>query len=175
MTREQEALLQAVADRQAIEAALVRYSRGIDRCDMDVLKSVYWEDSIDDHGSFVGPGWDFAENVIPALKQMKATMHAVSNMHIELMGDWARTETYCVAYHLVPGDAGDQDMVVGGRYLDRFEKRAGEWRIKVRVYVMDWNQNMPSTGIWDQGLFAQLKTRGSRGPADPWATLPHLR
>lgn len=170
-----EQRLQALEDRAAIEAALARYCRGVDRCDLAMLKSAYWEDSVDDHGSFVGPGWAFAEAVVPALLSMKQTMHAISNAHIELMGEWAKVETYCVAYHLIPAPAGDAEMVVGGRYLDRFEKRNGEWRIKHRLYVMDWNQNGPATAIWDQGLFAQLKTRGARAGADPWATAEHLQ
>ncbi|MFZ4122290.1 MAG: nuclear transport factor 2 family protein [Caulobacterales bacterium] len=176
MTQDSLALrLELLEDRCAIEAALVRYCRGVDRCDEALLKSVYWEDSVDDHGSFVGPGWAFAAALMPALSGMKGTMHAISNIHIELMGDWARAETYCVAYHLLPAAGQDREMVVGGRYLDRFEKRSGEWRIKHRLYVMDWNQNGPSTAIWDEGLFAQLKMRGGRGTADPWATAEHLR
>ncbi|MBI1252252.1 MAG: nuclear transport factor 2 family protein [Alphaproteobacteria bacterium] len=154
---------------------LARYCRGIDRCEVETLKSVYWPDGVDDHGTFVGLGHDFAEAVTPRLLDMKQTMHAIANVTIELMGDWARVETYVIAYHLIPSESGDQEMIVGGRYLDHFEKRSGAWRIKHRLYVMDWNQNGPATAIWDRGLFAQLKTRGARGADDPWETAPHLR
>ncbi len=159
--------LQALIDREAIRGVLTRYCRGIDRCDLELLKSVYWPDATDDHGSFNGNAWEFAEYVIPALAAMKQTMHQISNITIELDDARARAETYCVAYHLLPGDAGDQEMTVGGRYLDRLERRSGEWRISERVYVMDWNQNGKATAIWDSGLFAALKTRGARHPADP--------
>ena len=159
--------LQAVIDKQAIQDVLVRYCRGVDRCDLEILRSAYWEDATDDHGSFSGNAWEFCDYLIPALKRMQRTMHLISNTHIELLADWAKSETYCVAHHLM-GESGDQEMVVGGRYLDLFEKRLGTWRIKTRVYVMDWNQNNPSTANWSEGLYAQLKTRGARYPDDPW-------
>jgi len=31
----------------------------------------------------------------------------------------------------------------GGRYLDTYEKRDGEWRISSRRYIMDWTMAMP--------------------------------
>lgn len=160
--------LQELHDRQAIQHTLVTYCRGIDRCDMETLKSVYWPEATDDHGSFNGNAHEFCEYVIPALKQMRQTMHLISNVYIELEGDRAKAETYCVAYHHLDGEDGVQDMIVGGRYLDLFEKRSSKWKILKRVYVMDWNQNMTTTAEWEAGLFGQLKTRGKRFPEDPW-------
>lgn len=156
-----------LADREAIRDVLARYCRAIDRCDVVLLKSVYWDDARDDHGSFCGNAWEFADYVIPALKRMKQTMHQISNVLIDLNGSEARVETYCVAYHLVPAPNGDTEMTVGGRYLDRFERRDGEWRIADRLYVMDWNQNAPASARWDDGMYAALKTRGLRYPDDP--------
>ena len=46
--------------------------------------------------------------------------------------------------------------VVGGRYLDRFERRDGQWKIAHRLYVMDWNINGASTAEWQHGLFGRL-------------------
>jgi hypothetical protein len=51
--------------------------------------------------------------------------------------------------------------------VDRLEKRDGEWRIKRRTVVMDWNQNRPNTSIWDEGMFKVLQVRGQRGREDP--------
>ena len=31
----------------------------------------------------------------------------------------------------------------GGRYLDQYEKRDGEWRISSSRYIMDWTMAMP--------------------------------
>jgi hypothetical protein len=40
------------------------------------------------------------------------------------------------------------------------------WKIFSRVYVMDWNRNIPSTCEWDTGIYANLKNRGARWPDD---------
>ena len=51
--------LQAFIDKQAIQDVLVRYCRGVDRCDLEMLRSAYWEDATDDHGSLSGNAWEF--------------------------------------------------------------------------------------------------------------------
>ena len=79
----------------------------------------------------------------------------------------AKAETYCVAYHLTGGED-EREMVVGGRYLDLLERRDDEWRIKTKVYALDWNRNVPATANWDDGMYGQLRTRGGRYPDDPW-------
>ena len=55
----------------------------------------------------------------------------------------------------------------GGRYVDRLEKRNGEWRIIHRRVVMDWNENCPGNTIMDEGMFSTLQLRGCRGHDDP--------
>lgn len=57
-------------------------------------------------------------------------------------------------------------MVVAGRCLNRLEHRDSEWRIAERLYVMDWNRNIPSTCRWDGGIYASLNNRGARKPDD---------
>ena len=32
----------------------------------------------------------------------------------------------------------------GGRYLDEFERREGEWRISKRTYILDWAKRFPN-------------------------------
>lgn len=119
---------------------LNRYSRAIDRCDMELLKTVYWPDAIDDHAIFVGNPVEFAEFVTPILRdRTKATMHTLSNTTIELEGDVALTETYVRAYHHMEHNGKKDDVILGGRYLDRFARRNGEWRVAERTFVLDWD------------------------------------
>lgn len=63
-------------------------------------------------------------------------------------------------------DPANPHFYYGGRYIDRLERRLGEWRIAKRTVVMDWNDNKPSGEILDQGMFATLEPRGTRGLAD---------
>ena len=78
MTEELLAKLQHLIDRQEINDCIHRYTRGLDRHDDELLRSVFHPDAIDNHAH-----------------------------------------------------------VAGGRYLDRLEKRDGEWRIALRRLVVD--------------------------------------
>ena len=158
-------IAEAIA-RLKIADMLTRYSRGIDRCDIDTLLQSFWADGTCDYGSGVTNAHDWARATVAALKTMHRTQHATSNMAIDIEGDKARAETYCQAYHEIDGPDGRIEMVVGGRYLDRIERRDGVWKILSRVYVMDWNRNIPSTCAWDTGIYATLNNRGTRYPDD---------
>lgn len=159
--------LELVASKIAIGETLARYCRGIDRCDVETLKSVFWPEAIANYGEADQKAMAWCDAVIGALKTMLRTQHAISNILIEVDGDRAAAETYCRAYHEVETPQGRREMMVGGRYLDSLERRNGEWRILRRQYVMDFNQNGPSSSEWSEGLYAGLKVIGLRYPDDP--------
>ena len=48
-----------LSDMQCIRDAAMRYCRGVDRLDVELIKSAYWEGATDDHGVFVGDAWEF--------------------------------------------------------------------------------------------------------------------
>ena len=152
--------------RVKIADTLTRYSRGIDRCDIDTLLAVFWPEGTCNYGTGVSNAHDWARNTVAALKGMLRTQHAISNLCIDLDGDKAQAETYCQAYHELDGPDGRTEMVVGGRYLDHLERRDGVWKILSRVYVMDWNRNVASTCEWTTGIYATLNNRGAREPDD---------
>lgn len=163
-----EPSLRVVWDHLQIQQVMARYCRAIDRCDLALLKGVYWDDAIDNHGIFNGNALEFAEFIIPMLQSMRCTMHRISNTLIQIDGDRAAVEIYVEAYHLADGENGaQQDIVVGGRYVDRFERRGGEWRIAHRTFVHDWNQNPAATVVWDGPLYGKLDVRGRRDRDDP--------
>ncbi|MFW2851831.1 nuclear transport factor 2 family protein [Sphingomonas sp. TX0543] len=156
-----------LADRLAIQDVLCRYARGIDRCDEAVLRAVWWPGAQADYGNGFMDAGDWSGGVVKALGAMRRTQHFLGNMLIEIDGDRATAETYCRAYHEVDGAERPEEMEVGGRYLDRLEKRGGEWRIAHRRYVHDWNRNTPSTASWDGPLYGGLSRIGARAPHDP--------
>lgn len=131
------ALVQHLADRQAIWDCLMRYSRGVDRLDRDLLLSVYHDDAIDDHGMFVGTREEFADWVVGMHGSTHLShQHCLFNHFCELDGDVAHTETYYMFAGM--NRAGTPLAMSGGRYLDRFERRDGRWAIAARVCVRDW-------------------------------------
>ncbi len=143
--------MQQTIDKQEIRDLLARYCRGIDRLDADLIASVYHEDAYDDHGTFKGSGKEFAKSVVVGLSRFERTMHFLGNCLIDVDGDTANAETYCVAYHRTKAEDGPQkDFLAGVRYVDRIERRdGGPWLIANRVVVMEWTRWDPIVEQWD--------------------------
>jgi len=140
-----------MVDREAIRDCLYRYSRGVDRCDEDMLRSVYWEDAQDDHCLFVGQREDLIAWVLPLLRGMASSQHTIGNIFIRLHGDHADVETYYHGHHRVNEGTKFVDSVQAGRYVDRFEKRDDEWRIAKRKVIVDWFREYVDSGDWEKG------------------------
>lgn len=151
-------------DLCAVEAcrdAARRYSRGVDRLDGDCMRSAYWPDATDDHGTFVGNAHEFVEHCMASHTRWSWTMHTITNHLVELDDDGvhARGEAYNITWLQRPD--GHLDLWFG-RYLDRYERRGDEWRIIERVCVhegdrtLDPGSSMPidaarfRQGDWDR-------------------------
>ncbi len=133
--------LRRLLDRQAILDCLHRYARGVDRGDEALLRSAYHEDAQEDHGAYIGGVDGLVEFLAAAHRSFEAYQRYVTNTTIELDGDVAHVESYylCVLRRDGDGDGEGSGLLTnGGRYVDRFERRAGEWRIARRVVVMEW-------------------------------------
>ncbi len=154
--------------RSQIRECLARYCHGIDRCDVATLRSAYWPDAYEEHGTYDGPAWDFAEHMTASMREVFAcTTQMIGNVMIDLDGDHAHVETYVLAM-LKPAE-GAVDRLVAGRYVDRFERRGDEWKILRRLYVLDWHRDQPTAADSDEeGLYSMLRVRGARHPHDPW-------
>ena len=153
--------LQYLLDRLEIQDVVQRYARGLDRHDDDILRSVFHEDAIDNHGPWVGGREAFVAWANgPCHAHTNAHMHQVSTHTCEIDGDVAHAESYCQWVHRL-----DEEGVVsvgGGRYVDRLERRDGRWRIVVRRLVLDYHftaegtvfgtesQRVYAKGTWDR-------------------------
>ena len=165
--------IDAMLDTQRLTTLVYKLARSIDRCDADLLRSLFHPDATDDHGSFVGTAADFIPWVMGVLATMKRTQHIIGNVLIELDGDRATGESYFVAHHVIDQGGSDVLMIAAGRYLDRFERRNGEWKFAHRHAVYDWSSTAPATDIWDRAN-PGATVFGARGHADAsYANLPH--
>lgn len=157
--------LQLLMDKQELWDLCCLYCRGLDRLDKALLRSVYHDDATDDRGFFAGTADEFCDLAINLLKVMPATQHQIGNAWFDVQGDVAFGETYFTAYHLVVDDVGTEtDFFVGGRYIDRFERRAGVWKIAHRKELNDWTRTEPAANQWLKDTPAAL--RGARKPDD---------
>jgi len=154
-----------------IRRVLLRYARGIDRLDLDLVRSCYHPDATDSHGSFDGTADEFVTWVERVLLRYDATMHFLGNPLVELAdGDPDRSpttavvETYGMAFHRTAGGPPERNLVTGFRFVDRFECRAAEWRIARRVAVTEWSRVDHEHDWWPvpDGML-----RGRRDRTDP--------
>ena len=137
MTTDRDCAVQRLLDRAAIEECLLRYTRGLDRHDSELVVSAFHPDALDTHGTFEGGPQDVAAwaNEQHGLRWV-AHQHYITNTTVDIDGDVAHTDTYYLIV-LRRNDGTGQDLM-GGRYVDRFERRAGDWRIARRVVTNEW-------------------------------------
>jgi hypothetical protein len=164
------ARLREVADKGAIRDVLMRFCRGVDRLDEELLRSCYHLDSYDDHGPFKGNGHDFAAYIVKSISQRAHhTTHSVANVLIEIDSadqDVARSESYVLAYlRRIDDDGREWVDFFSGRYVDRFERRDGVWRIASRIVVHDWSASA-ELGATSFPLPMDTFTQGRRDRGD---------
>ena len=185
--------LQTIADELAIRNVLGKYCRAIDRTDKEMLKTVYHPDGIDDHGVFVGNAHEFADMIIDRIRaNTEYGFHTVSHSTVNVRGNFAMAETYYSGYHRIAGGQAtmsfmgpayaeararegnlDQphEYTCGGRYIDLFEKRNGEWRILHRRITNEWGRTAPTMIDWSEGEVKHFNLPGTRDRSDPYYAL----
>jgi hypothetical protein len=136
--------LRAFLDKQAILECMHRYARGVDRHDADLVRSAYHDDAVDDHVGFVGRRDALIDYAFTSQSGFARNQHFLTNHTADLDGDTAHCETYYM-FVASPADPEKPLMISGGRYIDRFEKRAGEWKIADRVVTCEFQTNVPAS------------------------------
>ena len=127
-------LFRLMADERELNQLLIRYCRGVDRCDEALLRSCYHPDSFDDHGTFKGTGWEFAADIMRRHPAQPLGQHVLTNVTLDVRGDIAFGESYVE----MRTTGADGQLVSGfGRYVDKFERRDGEWKILHRRVTVE--------------------------------------
>jgi hypothetical protein len=139
-----EAKLREMVDRHEIHQVMLRYCRGLDRLDRALVRSCYWDEAIEDHGSYVGHPDDFIDWADQTTLAHRYTQHAIMNHYCELDGDQAYSETY---YQFTGVKDTPPHFISTGRYVDHFQKRNGEWRIADRVCLIEGKFDVADAAI----------------------------
>jgi SnoaL-like domain len=144
---EDHALLQDMLDEFALHKLVHGYCRAVDRGDVARLRSLYHDDAADDHGAFSsGAADDFLSELVAARPYIRSMHHNITTVNFAISGHSAEGEVYSIATHTFIAGDHDVDVIVGGRYLDKYEKRSGAWKFVERKIVTDWaHVNDPST------------------------------
>ncbi len=166
-------------DRHEIHECLLRYTRGVDRHDIKLLESAYHDDAFDEHGVVNGNREEFCAWALAYHGgYQRSHHHVITNSVIDLDGDTAHVETY---YTFFGDNKAGPATLAYGRYVDRFERRNGEWRIAHRVCVSEYAGVFSEQEMPPEARMAMLSTgpntrdfndisydrplRRSRGPA----------
>lgn len=157
---------QEMLDHYLIRKTLSEYCHGCDRCDEQVMRSIYLEDSWDDHGRYCASGPEFVRQMAAAVQTTTNTLsHLLGQSLINVEGNEAGAETYFFAVSTSTGDeGGEMCNQLGGRFVDRLQRENGRWLVKHRTVVRDWAISMPIQADWTAE--AGLK-EGSRCGDDP--------
>jgi hypothetical protein len=152
--------LRILLDKQACDETLTRYCRALDWLDADALKTVFTPDAEIDYGFFKGRGDAFIPAVMEIERSFLRRWHFVANAIIQVKGDTAEGECYGLAAGVSAREGKTVTDVFGGRYLDSFVRREGQWMISRRVYVLGWQRSfeadtaeaaMPGL-VWSSGF-----------------------
>jgi len=140
-------VLQEMIDEFQLRKLVHAYCRAVDRGDIAQLKNLYHHDAVDGHGGFsAGTADRFLEQLTAARPHIRSMQHNITTMNFTISGHAAEGEIYTIAIHTLAGSGQDLDLVVGGRYLDKYEKRDDAWKIIERTIVTDWARvNDPSS------------------------------
>jgi len=165
MDADKERRLLELLDERDIRELLLRYCRGVDRCDAELIASCFHPDAVDDHGSWIRRGSEVAEYITQRLRPGDASaMHFLGNVRAEVAGDSAIAESYLLAFRAFRRDDKPYTRTRALRFVDRLERRQGEWRIIERVAVDDWNR---VDEVAEEQEEARDFRYGSKSRADP--------
>ena len=141
------------ADRLALRELFDAYAHCADRRDAEGQKALFTEDTlfavyVDGEGSeatYVLNGREALTPVFDDLNRYEATTHFNGQSTVELDGDRATGESYCLAHHLTEAEDGSRMLMVASiRYLDTFVKQDGAWLFAERRLMVNWTDTRPS-------------------------------
>jgi hypothetical protein len=131
-------------DRLALRHLVDSYAMGCDRRDLDMLtacfadggtNTVHWLDR--DATTMTAPA--DLERIPTGLARYDQTFHFVGNHRVDVQGDSATGDVYCIAHHIT----GKDDFVMHIRYEDTYVRTGAGWRIPTRDLRLLWTANQP--------------------------------
>lgn len=136
------ALVRMLADRRAIEDAIIAYGHAIDARDYARLRDCFAPDARVKYGDadwLTGPD-EAGRYCARALDPLDMSQHRFSSIDVKLAGDRATSKTYLAAEHVKGGER----YTVGGHYVDEWKRTAKGWRIAKRQLVSTWTEGNPA-------------------------------
>ncbi|HEV7732548.1 MAG TPA: nuclear transport factor 2 family protein [Candidatus Binatia bacterium] len=127
----------ALHDRDAVRDVLLSYARGVDSRDLARVAACFTPDAAYDGALGRGTIDDALLTLRDAMARYSATVHRMGNQVVAVDGDRARSETDCLAEHVL---ADGTHVVVAVRYRDALVRRPDGWRIASRTVTTLWRR-----------------------------------
>jgi len=155
-------------DREILENEL-RYTRGLDRHNDDLIRDAYWQDAAVTYG-VLRPVSGLAAWANETHAKRAGHQHHVTTLTLDVDGDTAHEEGYILfSADLIrdtqfdtrgaptPGRllAGSTATLGSGRYINRYERRNGLWKMAVHEYVHDLSVRLQPVDLCATGCLGR--------------------
>jgi hypothetical protein len=139
--------IEVLLAKEAIRELVMLYSRGCDRKDIELLRTLYTGDATDTHDrTFDGSAKEYVDFLERSLPHLRYSGHHVCNhlISVDPQRGEGEGEVYALAWHVYPDRQGglvEDFMCV--RYIDRYRKDNDRWRFAKRVVRYDLHTTRP--------------------------------
>ena len=134
-------------DQLALTRLVTEYAYAIDERAFDRVDRIFTPDAYIDYramGGIDGPYPKVKAWLPLALKDFPGYMHFIGNLLFDVQGDEATGKVACINPMRIPKlGGGEEVMILGLWYHDRYRRTPQGWRISQRVEVKSFDHNMP--------------------------------
>ncbi|MFK7978013.1 MAG: nuclear transport factor 2 family protein [Halioglobus sp.] len=127
-----------VNEHIAISRLMYRYAYCADHKDYAGFADVFSEDAVFLYMGAPVTSLQNIQEMMLALEKYSRTLHQVSNVLYDVVGDRASGETYCLASHIFTEDEQEKKIDMGIIYTDELRKTEVGWRIERREFDVLW-------------------------------------
>ena len=174
-----ESTVDELRNHRAILANELQYTRGLDRHDEKLINASFWPNAQASYGTLIAvdrlAAWANASHAAYATHQ-----HHVTGLSLDIDGPFAHEEGYVLFSSdtardvqfdtegaATPGRVltGTVASLGSGRYVNRYEQRDGEWKMRVHEYVHEISMRLEAVdlcatgclGRWDESDLSYQK------------------
>ena len=164
-----EADVADMATYEAIWANELEYTRGLDRHDETLERAAFWPDAAISYGRLV-PYEELASWANASHANSAAHQHHVTGLTLDVSGATAHEEGYILYSSDMARDqsldtvgvptpgrvvTGSKATLGTGRYVNRYERRDGDWRMIVHEYVHDISMSLEAVDLCAEGCLGR--------------------
>ena len=116
----------------------------------------------------------YIDTIASLWEPMETLQHHATMINIRLEGNYAESESYGLHFMQMRTPAGLEDIVVGGRFLDKFERRNNVWKFLHRTHTIDWSTLSKPSRLSVTGPMFDGSLRAEKDETDPSYTFFRL-